>query len=71
MQYLLVLAWYKQTNRCQNVINLLQGYTFTFKGKIGLYSPNTGIVDWGLVARKFGEVFKKSGGKIVTGFEVC
>ncbi|XP_065063255.1 L-2-hydroxyglutarate dehydrogenase, mitochondrial-like isoform X2 [Rhopilema esculentum] len=64
----------------RGVTNGAKGLTFLSKsemkelephceGKIGLYSPNTGIVDWGLVARKFGDVFEKSGGTIVTGFE--
>ena len=35
-----------------------------------MFSPNTGIVDWGQVARKFGEVFTKQGGEIKTGYEV-
>lgn len=40
-------------------------------GKMALHSPNTGIVDWGMVARSFGEDFKQNGGKIITGFEVA
>ncbi len=37
---------------------------------MAIYSPNTGIVDWGQVARSYGNDFKQCGGKIITGFEV-
>jgi L-2-hydroxyglutarate oxidase LhgO len=40
------------------------------QGKMAIHSPHTGIVDWGLVARSFGEDFKANGGKIITGFKV-
>lgn len=39
-------------------------------GRMAIHSPNTGIVDWGRVARSYGEDFKLNGGKIFTGFEV-
>ena len=38
-------------------------------GVRALWSPHTGIVDWGLVARKYGEVFQEAGGQVITGFE--
>lgn len=37
---------------------------------MAIHSPHTGIVDWGAVARSFGEDFKENGGKIITGFKV-
>ena len=37
---------------------------------MAIHSPNTGIVDWGLVAESYGEDFRESGGRIITGFEV-
>lgn len=37
---------------------------------MAIYSPNTGIVNWGQVAKSFGEDFKDYGGDIFTGFEV-
>ena len=37
---------------------------------MAVYSPHTGIVDWGEVARSYGKDFRKSGGRIITGFEV-
>lgn len=40
------------------------------EGKIALLSPNTGIVDWGLVAKTFGTVFQSMGGTVVTDYEV-
>jgi len=40
-------------------------------GVRALWSPHTGIVDWGEVARHYGKVFKQNGGQILTGFEVC
>ena len=41
-----------------------------------IWSPWTGIVDWGLVCRSFADDFQKMGGKIflnyeVTGFAEC
>jgi (S)-2-hydroxyglutarate dehydrogenase len=35
-----------------------------------LYSPETGIVDWGRVARAYADVVTKGGGEILTGHEV-
>ena len=40
-------------------------------GVRALWSPHTGIVDWGEVATHYGKVFKENGGQILTGFEVC
>jgi len=39
------------------------------QGVRAIWSPETGIVDWGRVARHYGEVFKSRGGEILTGFE--
>jgi len=39
------------------------------QGVRAIWSPETGIVDWGRVARQYGEVFKARGGKILTSFE--
>lgn len=35
-----------------------------------MWSPHTGIVDWGLVTRHYGEDFKQMGGDIHLNFEV-
>lgn len=40
------------------------------KGVMALHSPHTGIVDWGLVTKHYGEDFKKSGGDIYLDFKV-
>lgn len=40
------------------------------KGIEALWSPQTGIVDWGEVAKMYGTQFEKCGGKIHVGFEV-
>ena len=34
-----------------------------------IWSPETGIVDWGEVARHYGSVFTSSGGTILTSFQ--
>lgn len=39
------------------------------QGVRAIWSPETGIVDWGRVARHYGDVFKSRGGDILTGFE--
>jgi len=39
------------------------------QGVRAIWSPETGIVDWGRVAKHYGEVFKSRGGDILTGFE--
>lgn len=39
-------------------------------GLAAIWSPNTGIVDWGLVNRTYGSDFEKQGGRIFTQFEV-
>jgi len=39
------------------------------QGIRAIWSPETGIVDWGRVARHYGDVFKSRGGEILTGFE--
>jgi len=40
------------------------------EGVRAIWSPHTGIVDWGLVARHYGKVFQRAGGEIKLGFEV-
>ena len=35
-----------------------------------LWSPHTGIVDWGLVTRYYGKDFEESGGQIHLNFKV-
>lgn len=40
------------------------------KGLEALWSPNTGIVDWAVVTKSYGEDFKKDGGAIHLNFEV-
>lgn len=37
---------------------------------MALWSPETGIVDWSLVTRSYGENFLKLGGKVHTNFPV-
>lgn len=37
---------------------------------MAIHSPNTGIVDFGKVAKSFGKDFRAMGGTIVTGFQV-
>lgn len=43
---------------------------FTFKGVAGIWSPNTGIVDYAVVAKHYGKAFEDMGGCIVTNYEV-
>lgn len=40
------------------------------QGVEALWSPHTGIVDWGLVTEYYGKDFRESGGKIFFNFEV-
>ncbi|KAL6437747.1 hypothetical protein ACFW04_004250 [Cataglyphis niger] len=40
------------------------------KGEKAIWSPWTGIVDWGIVCKAFAEDFKKLGGEIFLNFEV-
>ncbi|XP_030855480.1 L-2-hydroxyglutarate dehydrogenase, mitochondrial [Strongylocentrotus purpuratus] len=40
------------------------------KGLKAIHSPNTGIVDWGQVARHYGKNFERLGGSVFTNFEV-
>jgi len=40
------------------------------QGLKALWSPHTGIVDWGLVTRYYGKDFEESGGKIHLNFKV-
>lgn len=39
------------------------------QGVRAIWSPETGIVDWGLVARHYGQLFQSRGGQILTDFE--
>lgn len=41
------------------------------EGVRAIHSPHTGIVDWGEVARSYGEQFQKSGGEVKVNFEVA
>jgi len=41
------------------------------EGVRAIWSPHTGIVDWGLVARHYGKVFQEAGGEVKLGFEVA
>ena len=38
-------------------------------GLKAIHSPNTGIIDWGYVARHFGMIYEKNGGRVVLNFE--
>lgn len=40
------------------------------KGLKALWSPHTGIVDWGFVTKKFGKDFEHRGGKIFTSYQL-
>jgi 2-hydroxyglutarate dehydrogenase len=42
----------------------------SLKGLKAVWSPHTGIVDWGLVTQYYGEDFKALGGDIHLNFEV-
>jgi L-2-hydroxyglutarate oxidase LhgO len=39
------------------------------QGLAAIHSPNTGIIDWGYVARHYGMIYEKNGGKVVLNFE--
>jgi 2-hydroxyglutarate dehydrogenase len=39
------------------------------KGLKAIHSPNTGIIDWGYVARHYGKMYEQNGGKVVLNFE--
>merc|ERR1719495_2906818 len=41
------------------------------EGVRAIWSPHTGIVDWGLVARHYGKVFQEAGGEVKLGFGVA
>ena len=43
---------------------------YIFKGLRAIHSPNTGIIDWGLVTKFYGKEFEKRGGTIYTKYEV-
>lgn len=48
----------------------IQNYEPKCKGEKAIWSPWTGIVDWGLVCRHFADEFKKMGGEVFLNFEV-
>ncbi|EGT30836.1 hypothetical protein CAEBREN_17982 [Caenorhabditis brenneri] len=61
-----------QTNGCRD-IEMIDSKRITeiephCKGLKALWSPHTGIVDWGYVTKRFGEDFEKRGGKIYTSY---
>ena len=57
--------------KCSNLSFRTQKYTFIkFQGVAGIYSPNTGIVDYGAVARHYGKRFEGMGGVVVKDYEV-
>ena len=39
------------------------------RGQKAIWSPETGIVDWGLVAKHYGKVFTDHGGTLTNNFE--
>ncbi|XP_076464790.1 L-2-hydroxyglutarate dehydrogenase, mitochondrial-like [Babylonia areolata] len=39
-------------------------------GLKAIHSPNTGIIDWGVVTKHYGKVFEERGGRVYTGFPV-
>lgn len=43
---------------------------FSIQGEKAIWSPWTGIVNWGEVCKQFGNDFQKMGGKILLNFEV-
>ena len=47
-----------------------QNFIPCFQGIKALHSPETGIVDWGVVSRSYGANFKKMGGDIHLNFKV-
>ena len=57
--------------KCSNLSFRTKKYTFIkFQGVAGIYSPNTGIVDYGAVARHYGKRFEGMGGVVVKDYEV-
>ncbi|CAI2353645.1 unnamed protein product [Caenorhabditis sp. 36 PRJEB53466] len=61
-----------KTNGCRD-IEMIDSAKITeiephCKGLKALWSPHTGIVDWGFVTKKFGEDFEKRGGQIFTSY---
>ncbi|XP_012265372.2 L-2-hydroxyglutarate dehydrogenase, mitochondrial [Athalia rosae] len=48
----------------------IKDFEANIKGEKALWSPWTGIVDWGLVCNAFGEDFRKMGGEIFLNSEV-
>lgn len=41
-----------------------------FQGLQAIWSPHTGIVDWGLVTKSFARNFEEMGGKVFTDYPV-
>lgn len=48
----------------------IKGIAPECRGLEALWSPNTGIVDWAVVTKSYGDDFKKGGGSIHLNFEV-
>lgn len=42
----------------------------TLQGLKAVHSPHTGIIDYGLVTRSYGDFFKERGGQVFTNFSV-
>ena len=40
------------------------------QGLKAIHSPHTGIIDWGLVTKHYGQQFEKQGGHVYTSFPV-
>ena len=49
---------------------ILNPFILMLQGVAALLSPNTGIVDWGLIARVYGKKFEENGGSVVRDYEV-
>ena len=52
------------------VFGMLEVIALLLKGLKALWSPHTGIVDWGLVSQYYGKDFSAMGGQIHLNFEV-
>ena len=50
-------------------LTIKKSFDIIFKGLKAIHSPQTGIIDWGYVARHFGMMYQQHGGKIVVSFE--
>ncbi|MFH4979656.1 hypothetical protein AB6A40_006365 [Gnathostoma spinigerum] len=63
-----------QQNGCRNIslidADKIKEHAPHCKGLKAIWSPYTGIVDWGLVTRSFAGDFEKRGGTVYTGFRI-